>query len=183
MHLPALFRTDVKVEVRNPLQCSWFYPLSVQSQLRFRLLELAGRPVAATRIINDRGKLNTTDYRENRYKTEGRTVHNSKLEFLLILNESTRMNLKTAFVYACQADSGNICGKGYPWTQGHCPTKPVGIGEIDVDFGDKSFVYCTQCTMNYTECDLHFLMKSTALLMAASGLVHARETCTAVVSI
>ena len=182
MHIPALFRTDVNVQLQDPLRCSWFYPLAIQSQLRFRLLEIAGRPVAKVRTINDRGKLNTCDKRENGFKTEGRRVHNSKMEFLLILNVTTRMDLKTAFVYACQADSANVCGKGFPWTQGHCTTQPAEIGEIEVDFDGKSLVFCSKCTLNYTECDLHFLMKSTALLMAASGLVHARETCVTVVS-
>ena len=56
------------VSIVNPLQISWFYRLAVQSNLRFRLLELAVRALTVTRSVEDRGKLNTSDRLENRLK-------------------------------------------------------------------------------------------------------------------
>jgi hypothetical protein len=176
LHLRTLFWADRRVVINNPLQCSWYYPLALQSTLRFCLLELAGRPLATTRRINDGGTLNTSGRTENRYKTENRAVHNRKMEFLLIQNEPTRMDLKTAFIYASTADSEFLCGKGFPWTQGHCDSKPFTDVSLGVDFGTKNFVFCSKCTMNYSEVDLHFLTKSTAILLAAGGLLHAKET-------
>jgi hypothetical protein len=136
-----------------------------------------GLPVDQDRYINDRGRLNTGDDWENAFKTESRVVHNAKLEFLIIINESTRMNLKLAFVYSRTSDSGYLCGRGFPWgNRGHCDSMPFIQGQLGVSISDKTIVYCSRCTKNYSESDLHSIKKSTAVQLSAAGILHAKET-------
>ena len=137
-------------------------------------------PVGQSRSINDAGKLNTGDAKENRYKTESRSVHNAKLEFLLIQKKLTRINLNLAYVYSRTSDSDYLFGMGYPLGrgegQGHCDSAPYSQADLGVFFPGTTIVFCKKCNKNYTETDLHFCKKSTAVLMAAAWFLHAKET-------
>ena len=93
------------------------------------------------------------------------------------------MNLDVAFVYSRTIDSEYTCGRGFPWgDQGHCDASPYTQKELGVTILDAKLVFCGRCTNNYTECDLHYTVKSTAILMAASGLLRAKATSRLVVS-
>ena len=181
-HVSMLTRREPAMVIFEPLLTYWFYPLAVQSKLRFRIMIANGISVSRVRSINDAGSLNRGDRKENKFKTEGRNLHNAKMEFIIIINEPTRMNLKVAFVYSRTSDSGYLCGKSFPWTQGHCDSEPNSQVELGVNFEGFRVVNCKSCTKNFTECDLHFLVKSTAVLMAAVGLLHAKESSKMVVS-
>ena len=185
-HVNILTRAVPALLLERPLATYWFLPLPLQSVLRFRMMSTTGLPVDRVRKINDGGKLNTGDKRENKYKTEGRAIHNAKLEFLLIVNEATRMNLNLAYIYSRTADSAYLCGKVYSWGQdhgqGHCDSKPFTQADLGVLFADQEIVFCDRCNKNYTEIDLYFVTKSTAVLLASGGLLHAKLTAKMTVS-
>ena len=87
------------------------------------------------------------------------------------------MNVKVAYVYSRLSDSGYLCGRPFPWLQAHCDSSGYTTSRLGIVVEDGfRLVYCKKCTLNYAEVDLHFIKKSTAILLAARALLHAKET-------
>ena len=125
-HVFSLNRKYCTMQILNPLKTLWFLPLSQQSTHRFKLLEFRGEGVSYSRFIDDSENLNWSEPRENKFKTEGRRLHNAKLAFLIFKNNSTKFDFITAYVYSRMSDSGSICGLQYQLQPRACqPLPPV----------------------------------------------------------
>ena len=148
------------------------------------MLELRGQRVNYQRFIDDNRSLNWAEKGENRYKTEGRKLHNAKLSFLIFKNQPTKFDFLTAMVYSRLSDSDNLCGLQFPWTAAHCDQNPftTEILGVRVPIG-KSIVKCKKCTNTYGQMDLHYILKSTALILSASAILHAKKTAILTVSV
>ena len=139
-------------------------------------MDLLGRDYGPIRLVDDKGRLNWSDPGENKFKTESRLIHNAKVSFLIFKNVTTKFNFIIAFVFTRMSDSDTICVRPYPWDQAHCPSSPSqresGLPSID----GKQFVFCKQCSPSYGQADLHYLLKSTAIMISAAAILHARRT-------
>ena len=175
-HIHAFNRKYAQIQINNPLKCLWFLPLAQQSTMRFQMLDLFGRDYSRIRLVDDKGRLNWSDTGENSFKTESRVIHNAKVSFLMFKNVTTKFNFLIAFVFTRMSDSESICIRPFPWDQAHCTLgllqRESGLASIE----GKKFVFCKQCTPCYGQADLHYLLKSTAIMISASALLHARRT-------
>ena len=184
---------DNKHQLNTPLKAFWFLSKTMQCLLRERRDRWEGfaPEKKPTDLIIDAGHMNDGDVSERAEKVESRDVTNKKLDWLLFTNSSTKLDFRVAYQYSRMIDSKYLCTRAYPWDSAHCVEKLIGNPNFD-QFGgefvkviphDCKFGDCYRCRRNWTEADLHFVLKSVGMMISSWSLYNAKNTSTRVMVI
>ena len=131
--------------------------------------------------------INDGDRNERSEKTEPRNVINLKLEYLMNVCATTFLKFDIGNLYARTTDSKYLCDRGFPWESAHCKEFIADDVVVRHPFGPKrkyipdgaKFALCGKCDGNFAESDLHILLKSMAMVLAAKAVLHVKQTVTA----
>ena len=185
------------VTLHDPLRTFWFLSKTHQLALRARRENWENfDSVDDVNFESDRYQeheletlLDTNDGDEDEHdaKTEQRFVFNAKLEWLLFHNPATKFDFLTAYIYTRTIDAYYYCSEAYPYDSCHCRKKMQKNLRTDM-FSRRPFkqfipdaaffAFCVICNGNWTEADLHFILKSLGIMTTAAILLKVKEGLT-----